>query len=217
MFDLLAAGLGSHGTFPTSESSEPGTALRSLDFLRTTAMRDNDKDWTSDGKAFPLPDWTIDNKGKTRSGAISHTMGQQIDVELALDVTPERRPCGGELTGKGISPFLDFEFSGVLSGGEGKRLRMTAQNKLPDEVAAYPRRSIDWTIKWGGWKHQIGRTGRSTYTPRSTSRRAPTRYDKAHGAGREDGFPRADAEAAQRRQGRHVHLAEFNLDVEIRE
>ena len=33
LIDLLAAGLGSTGTFPTSESKEPGTALRSLDFV----------------------------------------------------------------------------------------------------------------------------------------------------------------------------------------
>ena len=123
-------------------------------------MRDNEKDWSSDGKAFPQPDWTIDKKGKTRSGAISHTMGEQIDVALGFDVTPATAaPAAVELTGKGSSPFLDFDFTGVLSGGAGKRLSMTSPNKLPDAVAAYPQQSIDWTIKWGTWQHQLGETG----------------------------------------------------------
>jgi Domain of unknown function (DUF4157) len=161
LFDLLAAGLGTQGTFKTSENNEPGTALRSMDFLTDHGvMRDNKKDWSSDGKAFPQPDWTIDKKGKTRSGAISHTMGEQIDVALGFDVTPATAaPAAVELTGKGSSPFLDFDFTGVLSGGAGKRLSMTSPNKLPDAVAAYPQQSIDWTIKWGTWQHALGETG----------------------------------------------------------
>ncbi|MGE0575586.1 MAG: DUF4157 domain-containing protein [Reyranella sp.] len=161
LIDLLAAGLGSSGTFPTSESKEPGTALRSLDFVSDHAvMRDNSKDWTNKGKAFPQPDWAISKKGETRSGAISHRMGQQVQVELGFDVTPASAAASNAtITGKGSSPFLDFDFTGSLSGGAGKKVPMTSPNKVPDGVAAFPRQQIDWSIKWGSWDHALGTTG----------------------------------------------------------
>jgi hypothetical protein len=161
LFDLLAAGLGTKGTFATSENTQPGTALRSLDILSDHGvMRDNDKDWSNNGKAFPQPDWMIDKKGKARSGAISHTMGKPLEVALGFDVTPaSAAPASVALTGKGSSPFLDFDFTGSLSGGAGKRLSMTSPNKLPDEVTAYPQQWINWTIKWGSWEHGLGETG----------------------------------------------------------
>jgi hypothetical protein len=114
LIDLLAAGLGTTGTYPTAEAAQPGTALRSLDFMSDHApMRDNDKDWSAGGKPFPRPLWTIDEKGRTRSGAISHTMGEAVAVELGLDVVPDRAPASSvTLTGKGSSPFLNFDFTG---------------------------------------------------------------------------------------------------------
>lgn len=161
LIDLLAAGLGSTGTFPTSENKEPGTALRSLDFVSDHAvMRDNSKDWSNDGRAFPQPDWAIDEKGETRSDSISHTMGRQIEIDLGFDVMPASAAAApATITGKGSSPFLDFDFTGTMSGGAGKTQHMMSPNKLPDAVAAYLRQSIDWKIKWGSWEHLIGTTG----------------------------------------------------------
>jgi hypothetical protein len=161
LIDLLAAGLGSTGTFPTSESKEPGTALRSLDFVSDHAvMRDNSKDWSNDGKAFLQPDFAINDKGETRSDSISHTKGQQIQIDLGLDVTPASAAAAtATITGKGTSPFLDFDFTGTMSGGAGQMRHMASPNKLPDAVAAYRSQSIDWKIKWGSWEHPIGTTG----------------------------------------------------------
>jgi Domain of unknown function (DUF4157) len=161
LIDLLAAGLGSSGTFPTSESSQPGTTLRSLDFVSDHGvMRDNSKDWSNDGKPFEQPDFAINEKGETRSDAISHTMGEAVQVDLGFDVIPANAAAAtATLTGKGNSPFLDFDYSGSLSGGAGKRQHLVSPNKLPTTVAAYPKQSIDWSIKWGTWEHAIGTTG----------------------------------------------------------
>lgn len=161
LIDLLAAGLGSTGTFETSESKEPGTALRSLDFVSDHAvMRDNSKDWSNEGKAFPQPDWAISKEGKTRSSSISHTMGRQMEIDLRFDVWPATAEAAtATITGKGSSPFLDFDVTKTMGGGIGKTQHMASPNKLPDEVAAYPDQSIDWRIKWGSWEHPIGTTG----------------------------------------------------------
>jgi Domain of unknown function (DUF4157) len=161
LIDLLAAGLGSTGTFETSESKEPGTALRSLDFVSDHAvMRDNSKDWSNEGTAFPQPDWAINKKGKTRSSSISHTMGRQMEIDLGFDVWPATADTAtATITGKGSSPFLDFDVTKTMSGGIGKTQHMTSANKLPNEVAAFPDQSIDWKIKWGSWEHPIGTTG----------------------------------------------------------
>lgn len=161
LIDLLAAGLGTAGTFPASQAKEPGTVLRSLDFVSDHGvMRDNSKDWSNEGKAFPQPDWTINAKGETRGDAISHTMGEAVAVDLGFDVKPENAPASGaQLTGKGSAPFLDFDFSGSLQGGAAQKQRMVSANKIPDTVAAYPQQTIDWSIKWGNWQHAIGTTG----------------------------------------------------------
>lgn len=161
LIDLLAAGLGSTGTFETSENKEPGTALRSLDFVSDHAvMRDNSKDWSNEGKAFPQPDWANSKKGETRSSSISHTMGQQMEINLGFDVWPATADAAtATITGKGSSPFLDFDVTKTMSGGMGKTQHMTSSSKLPDDVAAYPDQSIDWKIKWGSWEHPIGTTG----------------------------------------------------------
>ena len=106
------------------------------------------------------PDWAISKKGEARSGPISHTMGQQVQVELGFDVTPPSAAASNAtITGKGSSPFLDFDFTGSLSGGAGKKVPMTSPNKIPDGVAAYPSQQIDWSIKWGTWDHALGTTG----------------------------------------------------------
>lgn len=174
LIDLLSAGLGSAGTYPTEEAAQPGTALRSLDFTTDhPPMIDNDKDWSAAGKPFPRPLWAMDEKGKARSGAISHTMDRQIGVELGLDVVPERAPAAAvKLSGKGTSSFLNFDFSGTLQGGKGQRHRILAQDKLPAEVAAHRAQSILWAIDWGGWKHEIGTTGPfDIYTTVNTPKR----------------------------------------------
>lgn len=156
---LLSAALGPAGTLPTSERQQPGTALRSLDFISDQAvMRDNAKDWSNEGKPFPQPDWAVSEKGEVRSDAISHTMGEQVQIDLALDVTPANATGNAVLTGKGSSPFLDFSFTGGLGGGPVKQ-RLSSTAKLPDGVAAYRGQAIDWSIKWGTWTHPIGTTG----------------------------------------------------------
>lgn len=161
LIDLMAMALGTGGTRETAENREPGTALRSMDFLSDHGMmRNNTDDWTNSGKPYPQPDWAVTKKGGTHGGAISHTMGLSPEIELGLDVTPaSAAPASAVLSGKGSSPFLDFSFNGTLAGGPGQRLRMTSPNKLPDTVSALHDQSIDWSIKWGSWQHDIGTTG----------------------------------------------------------
>ncbi|HWJ72314.1 MAG TPA: DUF4157 domain-containing protein [Kaistia sp.] len=161
MIDLLAAGLGSSGSFAGSEKTSPGAALRSLDFTSDHGvMRNNDKDWSDTGPPFEQPDWTVDESGKVRTSPISHTMGEAIGIELGFDVAPaDAKSSSVELTGKGSSPFLDFAQTVTLGGGRGKRVRMTSSNKLPKAVTEHRDQSIDWTIKWGTWQHSLGVTG----------------------------------------------------------
>jgi Domain of unknown function (DUF4157) len=161
LIDLMAKALGTGGTWPTSESKEPGTALRSMDFVSDhRVMRNNTKDWSNSGKPYPQPDWAVTDEGEKHGGAISHTMGLPIEIDLGFDVLPpSAASASAVLTGKGSSPFLDFNFSGALAGGAGQRLHMTSPNKLPNTVDAFSDQSIDWTMKWGTWQHDLGTTG----------------------------------------------------------
>jgi Domain of unknown function (DUF4157) len=161
LIDLLAAGLATGGTVTKAESKEPGTRLRSLDFVSDHGvMRNNSKDWSNEGKPYPQPDWEISESAETRSGAISHTMGRPLEIDLGFDVAPvTAAPETVNLSGKGSSPFLDFSATGSFGGGTGKRQHMMSSNNLPAKVAAYTNQSIDWTIKWGKWEHPIGTTG----------------------------------------------------------
>jgi len=162
LIDLMAAGLGSAGTFATSQDQAPGIALRSMDFLSDHGvMRKNMKNWSRSGKPYPQPDWAVSKKGKDHGGAISHTMGRPLEIDLAFDVFPATAPRTSiALTGKGTSSILDFGFSGTLGGGGGQHLRLTAPTMLPaDKPGVFLDQSIAWSVKWGAWDHMIGTTG----------------------------------------------------------
>lgn len=161
LIDLLARGLGTGGVKEQSEQANPGTVLKSLTFNSDHGvMKDNTKDWANSGTIYPEPEWTVNAKGRMVSHPISHTKDSSITATLGLDVIPVgAKPQAIKITGTSDVPFLNFEHSGAESGGLNKTISMPSKGKLPNQVEFITDKHITWSMKWGSWKHTLGRSG----------------------------------------------------------
>lgn len=103
-------------------------------------MRDNNSNYTASGSVFTKPDWT--DAGK--NNPISHTMNQNVGVELEFLVTPSDAPSRS-YTIKGTGPTgLNYESTINLPGGT-VTIPLTSTDKLENKVQKLTG-SINWVI-----------------------------------------------------------------------
>jgi hypothetical protein len=162
LIDLLARGLGTGGAKETEQKTNPGVVLNSLTFTSDHGvLRNNTKDW-EDGPPYGKPEW-----GRSGDDVFSHPISQTRDTPVSLDasinVQPVDAPPGPvQLRGRSDVPFLNFDFSGTMSGGRGQTVGLTSTGKLPSSVMAVKDKYISWTMKWRDWEHEIARSGPHT-------------------------------------------------------
>jgi hypothetical protein len=103
-------------------------------------MRDNNSDYGPTGTVFSKPDWT--DAGK--NNPISHTMSQNVGVQLEFLVTPSDAPSRSYKI-KGTGPTgLNFDSTINLPGGT-QVIPLTSTDQLATKVQKLTG-SINWTI-----------------------------------------------------------------------
>jgi hypothetical protein len=103
-------------------------------------MRDNNTDYTASGTVFSKPDWT--DAGK--NNPISHTMTQNVGVQLEFLVTPSDAPSRSYKI-KGTGPTgLNFDSTINLPGGT-QVIPLTSTDQLATKVQKLTG-SINWVI-----------------------------------------------------------------------
>src|SRR5262249_11819337 len=103
-------------------------------------MRDNNSDYTASGTVFSKPDWT--DAGK--NNPISHTMSQNVGVELEFLVTPSDAASRSYKI-KGTGPTgLNFDSTINLAGGT-VVIPLTSTDQLEAKVQKL-QGSINWVI-----------------------------------------------------------------------
>ena len=99
-------------------------------------------DWEDNGTQYTKPDWT-----PSRANPVSHTMNQEVRIELTLEMGPADADTGlgtGELVGKGPHN-LEFRKSLSLKPGT-VTVQLTSSRKLPKILEAL-KFKILWNIE----------------------------------------------------------------------
>jgi len=119
-------------------------------------MRDNNSDYTASGTVFSKPDWT--DAGK--NNPISHTMTQNVGVELEFLVTPSDAASRSYKI-KGTGPTgLNFDSTINLPGGT-TVIPLTSTDQLETKVQKLTG-SINWVISKDGQDVMTQSTGSHT-------------------------------------------------------
>ena len=170
LIDLMAQSLGTGGSREKEEQAHPGTILNSITFQSDhrvaghAIMKDNQHDWTEGGRPYPKPDWLVNERNETVSRPISHTSDRNVDLDVRLNVLPLTAPSAPiTLRGESDVPFLNFDFSGTMSGGLGRTVSLTSMGKIPFSVAEYRNKEVRWTMKWQDWEHEVARTNHTMF------------------------------------------------------
>ncbi|MEU1668409.1 hypothetical protein ABZ547_33485 [Streptomyces sparsogenes] len=169
--ELRERALGAGGARQSEEEEHPGAFLRSLTFRSDHGvLKDNDVDWTSSGRPYGEPEWTVD-KGRVTSRPISQTRDTRLTVELGMDVHPVNAPPAPvRLTGTSADPAFSFDYTGSLRGGKNQSLTLTSAVALPDTVTALENRRIAWLLEWRGWRHEVARSRHTVFVTAGTPR-----------------------------------------------
>ena len=119
-------------------------------------MRDNNSNYTASGSLFTKPDW--DDAGK--NNPISHTMNQNVGVDLEFLVTPSDAPSRSYSI-KGTGP-TGLNYEGTVDLGGGTQVRpLTSTDKLENKIQKLMG-SINWELKFNNASVHTRSTGSHT-------------------------------------------------------
>lgn len=181
--EMLDKAFGAGGTKEIEEGRQQ-TVLNSVRFVSDHGMlKDETAAWTASGAVYPEPEW---NRAPPANAPISHTKDTPVEVELDVDLMPEKAPAAPmKVVGKGGPAWLSFELATSIAGGRNRKVRLTSKANTPDKIVKTVNNGpIEWVMEWNGWSWPIGLTGPHTVfvtygTPRDPAEVTYKRMDLA--------------------------------------
>lgn len=129
----------------------PNAFVNSITFTSDygVAVKDDRDDWTNTGN-YSKPQWFVKGAEEISYG-VAQKRGTTLALTANINVLPvAAKPQSITLEGRSSAPAMSFHYTGQTKGGLNQTVSLQADAALPNSIAAYRDRVIEWTLKWQG-------------------------------------------------------------------